>query len=115
MNEKRTIIEKDRTKTKSSYRTLPLVKPFEELLLRLKAQQEENKRLCGKMYNKQYDGYIYVNQRGDLVKPGYLTQHFPLILQKNGMRKIRFHDLRHPNVKPKTKFFLKWKFSTYLF
>ena len=25
----------------------------------------------------------------------YLTQHFPLILQKNGMRKIRFHDLRH--------------------
>ena len=32
---------------------------------------------------------------GELVKPGYITQHFPLILQKNGMRKIRFHDLRH--------------------
>ncbi len=31
----------------------------------------------------------------ELVKPGYITQHFPLILQKNGMRKIRFHDLRH--------------------
>ena len=37
----------------------------------------------------------YVNEIGELVKPGYLTQHFPLILQKNGMRKIRFHDLRH--------------------
>jgi len=32
------IIEKDRTKTKSSHRTLPLVPPFEELLLRMKAQ-----------------------------------------------------------------------------
>lgn len=95
VNGKRTIIEKDRTKTKSSYRTLPLVKPFEELLLRLKAQQEENKRLCGKMYCKQYDGYIYVNQMGDLVKPGYLTQHFPALLEKHGMRRIRYHDLRH--------------------
>ena len=27
------------TKTKSSYRTLPLVGPFEELLLRIKAEQ----------------------------------------------------------------------------
>lgn len=95
VNGKRTIIEKDRTKTKSSYRTLPLVKPFEELLLRLKAQQEENKRLCGKMYSKQYDGYIYVNQMGDLVKPGYLTQHFPALLEKHGLRRIRYHDLRH--------------------
>ena len=25
----------------------------------------------------------------------YITQHFPLILEKYGLRKIRFHDLRH--------------------
>lgn len=89
------IIQKDRTKTKSSYRSLPLVPPFEELLHRLKAQQELNQKLCGRSYCKKYTGYIYVNEIGELVKPGYLTQHFPLILQKNGMRKIRFHDLRH--------------------
>ena len=47
------------------------------------------------MYCKQYDGYIYVNQMGDLVKPGYLTQHFPALLEKHGMRRIRYHDLRH--------------------
>ena len=92
---KSTIIEKDRAKTKSSYRTLPLVPPFEELLYRLKAQQEVNRKLCGNMYNKMYDGYIYVNEMGELVKPGYITQHFPLVLEKSGMRKIRFHDLRH--------------------
>ena len=89
------IIQKDRTKTKSSYRSLPLVPPFEELLHRLKAQQELNQKLCGRSYCKKYTGYIYVNEIGELVKLGYLTQHFPLILQKNGMRKIRFHDLRH--------------------
>ena len=54
-----------------------------------------NRKLCGKSYCRKYTGYIYVNEIGELVKPGYITQHFPLILQKNGMRKIRFHDLRH--------------------
>ena len=88
-------IQKDRTKTKASYRSLPLVPPFEELLHRLKAEQELNRKLCGKSYCRKYNDYIYVNEIGELVKPGYITQHFPLILQKNGMRKIRFHDLRH--------------------
>lgn len=92
---KSTIIEKDRTKTKSSYRTLPLVQPFEELLHRLKAQQEENRRLCGRSYCTEYTDYIYVNEIGERVQPGYITQHFQLVLRKNGMKKIRFHDLRH--------------------
>ena len=34
---KKTAVAKDRTKTKSSYRTLPLVAPFEALLHKLKA------------------------------------------------------------------------------
>lgn len=95
LNGKSTVISKDRTKTKSSYRTLPLVKPFEELLYRLKNQQEENRKLCGSAYCKKYMDYIYVNELGERIKPNYITQHFPLVLQKNGMRKIRFHDLRH--------------------
>ncbi len=78
-----------------AYRSLPLVPPFEELLHRLKAEQELNRKLCGKSYCRKFADYIYVNEIGELVKPGYITQHFPLILQKNGMRKIRFHDLRH--------------------
>ena len=92
---KSVIIEKDRTKTKSSYRTLPLVKPFEDALLRKKAEQEENRRLCGKCYDKSHLDYINVNEMGKLITPGFLTQHFPLVLERNGMKKIRFHDLRH--------------------
>ena len=89
------IIQKDRTKTKSSYRSLPLIPPFEELLYRLKTQQEMNRKMCGKVYCTEYKDYIYVNEIGELIKPGYITQHFPLVLKKNGLRKIRFHDLRH--------------------
>ena len=89
------IIQKDRTKTKSSCRVLPLVAPFEELLYKIKAEQEENKRLCGRCYCKDYEGYIYVNKTGELIKPGYISQRFPRVLEKNGLRKIRFHDLRH--------------------
>ena len=42
---------------------------------------------------------------GKLISPHYLTSAFPKLLEKNGLRRIRFHDLRHPNVKPKTKSF----------
>ena len=92
---KSTVISKGRTKTKSSYRTLPLVKPFEDLLHQLKSQQAENRKLCGNAYCKKYADYIYVNELGERIIPNYITQHFPIVLQKNGMRKIRFHDLRH--------------------
>lgn len=74
---------------------MPLVAPFEELLHRLKAQQEENHRLCGRSYCTQYCDYIYVNESGELVRPAYITQHFPMVLEKNSLQKIRFHDLRH--------------------
>ncbi len=89
------IVEKDRTKTKSSYRTLPLVAPFEELLHRLKAEQELNQKVCGKAYCKDYPDYIYVNEIGERVKPNYITQHFAIVLKNHNLKKIRFHDLRH--------------------
>lgn len=92
---KSVIIEKDRTKTKSSYRTLPLVKPFEDALLRKREEQEQNRKLCGRSYDKSHLDYINLNEIGKLITPGFLTQHFPIVLERNGLRKIRFHDLRH--------------------
>lgn len=86
---------KDRTKTKSSCRTLPLVAPFEELLLRIKAEQELNRRLCGNCYCNDYLDYIYVNELGELMKPDYLSNKLPKFLEEHNMRRIRFHDLRH--------------------
>ena len=51
--------------------------------------------MCGRAYCTKYTDYIYVNEIGELVKPGYLTQRFPYILEKNGLRKIRYHDPQH--------------------
>lgn len=90
-----TMIDKERTKTKSSRRTLPLVKPFEDLLRSMKIEQERNRRMCGSTYCKAYLDYIYVDDLGELTKPNFITQNFALTLANNGLKKIRFHDLRH--------------------
>ena len=95
VNGKEVLIGKDRTKTKSSHRTLPLVAPFEEFLLNLKEKQRINRKICGTSYCRDYLDYVYVNEMGELVKPNYLTEAFPKFLKKHGLRQIRFHDLRH--------------------
>lgn len=92
---KRVTIAKDRTKTKSSMRTLPLVPQFREYLLALKETQTEYRRLCGNSYSKKYLEYIYVDELGERMSPDYITTAFPKLLEKAGMRKIRFHDTRH--------------------
>lgn len=89
------IVAKDTTKTKSSRRTLPLVPYFHEKLLAVKAQQERNQKLCGRSYNREFLEYICVDDIGDRFKPNYITLQFPKLLERNGFRKIRFHDLRH--------------------
>ena len=88
-------IARDRTKTKSSCRTLPIVPPFERVLRDMKRRQETNRKLCGNSYCTKYLDYIYVNEIGERIKPGYLTDRFPTVLEQNHMRRIRFHDLRH--------------------
>ena len=92
---KRIEVTSDQTKTKSSMRTLPLVPFVKEKLLKLKAEQEENRRLCGRSYIKDYMGYVCINETGDIIRPGYITSTFPKLLEEHGMRKGRFHDLRH--------------------
>ena len=92
---KRVLVASDTTKTKSSMRTLPLVPFMRERLLTLKEEQQENRRLCGRSYIKDYLEYVCVNEIGDLIKPLYVTESFPKLLKAKGMRQIRYHDLRH--------------------
>ena len=89
------LVAADTTKTKSSLRTLPLVPFVKERLLVLKKEQENNRRLCGRSYHKQFAGYVCINEMGDIIKPHYVTEQFPKLLDANGLRRIRFHDLRH--------------------
>ena len=91
----RILVAADTTKTKSSMRTLPLVPFMRERLLALKEEQKENRRLCGRGYIKDYVDYVCVNEIGDLIKPHYVTESFPKLLKANGLRPVRYHDLRH--------------------
>ena len=102
---KEVLVESNGTKTKSSKRTLPLVPVFRERLLALQEEQKENRKLCGRCYNKKYADYICVDAMGNLLKPDYLSNSFQIILQNYHLRRIRFHDLRHPYVKHTTKIF----------
>ena len=91
----RKILGKDRTKNKSSYRTLPLVPEVAKLLKKFKQVQDNNKNLCGKNYNLEYKDYICVDSVGNIINPDFITKHFKKLLEKNNLRIIRFHDLRH--------------------
>lgn len=89
------LLAQDSAKTKSSMRTLPLVDNFESIFRQVKEAQELNKKVCGNCYNYDYDGYVFVDELGNLMHPDYLTTAFPKFVQSHGMRKMRFHDLRH--------------------
>lgn len=89
------IVAKDKTKNKSSYRTLPLIPIIEEILLQEKERQCKNKKLYKSGYNMKYQEYICVNEIGNLISPEYVSHKFPEIIQKYELKHIRFHDLRH--------------------
>lgn len=95
VDNKRTILLKDKTKNSSSYRSLPLIPEIKENLLAHKKKIENNKKLCGNSYNKEYKDYICVDSTGKIFRPEYITDHFSLLLKKKELRHIRFHDLRH--------------------
>ena len=89
------IVCADRAKTKSSLRSLPLVSNIREKLLALREQQKENRRVCGNCYSKKYDGYVFVDAMGNIFNPRSVSANFSKLLEQNGLRHIRFHDLRH--------------------
>ena len=88
-------IEQQSAKTKSSLRTLPLIGNIREKLLALREQQKENRHVCGNCYSKKYDGYVFVDAMGNIFNPRSVTANFSKLLEQNGLRHIRFHDLRH--------------------
>ncbi|MDL2218530.1 site-specific integrase [Christensenellaceae bacterium OttesenSCG-928-M15] len=92
---KRVLVVDDTTKSKASFRTLPLVPEFRAKLLAVKEEQEHYRKLCGNSYNKVEGKYIYTDQLGNRVRPDYLSSAFPKFMEENGFRRLRFHDLRH--------------------
>lgn len=77
------IIAQNALKQNASFRTLPLIQEVGVLL-----QQQ--------LFNKQLDSeYVLCRSRGEAMRPAYITARFPTIIKKYGLRRVRFHDLRH--------------------
>ena len=85
----------DTLKTQASNRTLPLLPEIEQMLLERKQEIEHNKEVFGKSYNYKYVDYVFVDDIGDIYDPNLVTNRFRKILQRNHLKHIRFHDLRH--------------------
>ena len=95
VNGKTKIVAKDRAKTKSSLRALPLDEIVKTRLLEHKEKQEVYRKKFKCSYSKQWLDYVMVDELGELILPNYITSAFSNLLKKHDLRKIRFHDLRH--------------------
>lgn len=86
-------VKKDKTKNASSYRSFPLLDEAREIFLQAKKEEKENRRLMGKDY--QDNAYVFKWPDGRPISPDYVTHHFPTLLNKYNLPRIRFHELRH--------------------
>ena len=89
------VVRDQTTKTESSMRTLPLCPYTYQYFSNLRQYQLYQQELCGNCYDMRYTDFLCVDQMGALLQPDYITQKFQQILAKYGLRRIRFHDLRH--------------------
>ena len=79
-------------KTKNFYRTISLGADAVGIL-------KEQRKKCGS------SPYVFPSPTGGPISPDSVLQMLHKVLKRAGLPKVRFHDLRHPNVKPKTQIF----------
>lgn len=78
-------------KTKNAYRSIAISKEAVEMLKGM----EKHKR----------SKYVFPSPTGGPISPDSVRHMLHRVLKRAGLPELRFHDLRHPNVKPKTKTF----------
>lgn len=87
------VVEKDKTKNASSFRSFPLTPAAEQIFLDMKRQEETNQKLFGKEYHK--NDYVFKWEDGRPYSPDYISHAFSKLLKKYDLPHIRFHELRH--------------------
>lgn len=82
-------------KTKLSHRVLPLSDSLiKEIKKRIK-KNKEYKKMGGDLYTSEYDGFIFVNFKGELIKYLALNSNLKRILRENNLNETTLHGLRH--------------------
>ena len=85
----------DKMKNKSSNRMLPLIPEVETELIKHREKQKLYSKTLGSAYDHSYSDYVCTDETGKLISPNYLSRTFGKLLKQNGLRHIRYHDLRH--------------------
>lgn len=80
-------------KTARSRRTIPLPGEAAAVLRSHLVQQEEQRRQLGTLAAGQ--DLVFCRPTGEPLSPGFVTQHFTVILNRAGLPHVRLHDLRH--------------------
>ena len=80
-------------KTKNAYRTLPLA---EDTIGVLEAQRKKTGS----------SQWVFPSTTGGPISPDSVLHMLHRVLKRAGLPRVRFHDLRHPYVKPTTKKFI---------
>ncbi len=88
-----TVVEKDDTKTESSYRTYPMPPEIEQIFIDARERKERNKALFREQYVD--NDYVFTWDDGRTYAPDYITRKFKQLLKKYNLPVIRLHDLRH--------------------
>ena len=78
----------NKLKSDSSRRTLPLISFVADELKKEINRQKRNTV-------ESQDEYVCLNAKGKLLTPDSLSKKFSRLLEETGLRKIRYHDLRH--------------------
>lgn len=87
------VVQKDKTKNRTSNRTYPLLPEVREILIDLQKQQNNNKEELRSAYKE--SGYVFAKADGTAYYPSYPTHELSKVLERNNMPHIRWHDLRH--------------------
>lgn len=81
-------VARNKVKRKSSYRTLPLPDKIQKMILAYR-----NERYADGLPDP--EAYLFVDKKGEVLKPDYMSNKFTQLLKDSTLRHVRFHDLRH--------------------
>lgn len=82
-----------KVKTTKSVRPVTLPKECFDLLEEYKQLQADRKRVLGNAWHD--NKYVFKMINGTYMKPDWLSRQWSRFLEKNNLRHIRLHDLRH--------------------
>jgi len=80
-------------KSDDSVRSVAMPRPCVEALRRHRAIQKTERETAGKRWKE--SGVVFASTVGTPIEPRNLNRHFANLLDQAGLRRIRFHDLRH--------------------